>query len=172
MGRHWDNGGHQSREAQRRSWHWDQRGLRPVSTGMGSTGDPSGDATAAPGKEEHWDTCPLLLRPTEPPLADSRYPQLPAAFPALGNAPCRAGSIPHSAGTGTSSRTAPCHELLRQVEHRLGPVPPSSSHGWDGRLRFLPSRGGARRPLDRDVSTGKPLRGGAGTGNEQQRPQP
>lgn len=59
-----------------------------------------------------------------------------------------------------NSRTAPCHELLRQVEHHLGPVPPSSFHGWDGRLRFLRSGGGACRPLDHDVSTGKPLRGG------------
>lgn len=76
-------------------------------------------------------------------------------------------SIPHPAGTGMSSRTTPCHELLRQVEHHLGPVPSSSFHGWDGRLRFLPSRGRAWRPLDHDVSTGKPLRGSTGHGHKQ-----
>lgn len=147
---------------------WAQRLVR--GTGMGSTGGPRGDAMAAPGKKEYRGTCPLLLCPTEPQLPDSRYsltpviPHLSLSFPTLGNMLCQAGSIPHSAGTRMSSRTAPCHELLRQVEHHLGPVPPSSFHGRDGRLQFLLSRGGAWRPLDRDVSSGKPLRGGAGHG--------
>lgn len=125
---------------------------------------------AAPGKKEYWGTYPFLLCPTESQLPDPRYsltpiiPRLSLSFPTLGNMLCQARSIPHSAGTRMSSRTAPCHELLRQVEHHLGPVPPSSFQGWDGQLRFLLSRGGAWRPLDRDVSTGKPLRGGAGHG--------
>lgn len=154
---------------QRWSWYWDPWALRLVGTGMGSTGCPRSDAMAAPGKE-YWHICSLLLCPTEPQLPDSRYPltpvipQLSLSFPTLGNMLRQAGSIPHPAGTRMSSRTVPCHELLRQVEHRLGPVPPSSFHGWDGRLQFLLSCGGAWRPLDHDVSTGKPLRGGAGHG--------
>lgn len=153
-----------------RTWYWDQWASSPVGTGMGRTGGPRVDAMAASSKEEYWGTCPLLLCPTEPQLPDSCYsltpiiPQLSPSLPILGNMLCQAGSIPHPTGTRMSSRTVPCHELLRQVEHCLGPVPPSSFHGWDRQLQFLLSHGGAWRPLDHDVSTGKPLRGSAGHG--------